>query len=222
LSAFDLVAAAVIAVCALLGYQRGAVREIVGLVAFAASAVAAIAILPVSVGIAGTWLHPRLLAVVAAVIAGFVLVYVALKLIGHLVATTMHKQALLGGADRSLGLMVGAVRALVLIGLFTLVFDRATPTELKPRWITAAFLYPLAQASGRTIATVAPIGQRMLAAPGALLKAAGSPDEPEPAEAAESPAPVAKPAPVRPAVRKGRGYDLKSREQLDKLLERNR
>ena len=221
MSAFDLVAAVVIAVSALMGYQRGAVREIVGLVAFAVSAIATIAFLPFSVRFAGSMFHPRFLAVAVAVIVGFAVVYIALKLIGNLLATSIHKQALLGGADRSLGLGIGAVRALILIGLFTLVFDRATPAELKPRWITSAFLYPLAQASGRMIAAVAPMGQKMLGSPAALLK---GPDTPNETGASETPAPAAvpQPSPARPAPHRGRGYDQKSREQLDKLLERNR
>ena len=222
MSLFDLIAAAVIAVSALMGYQRGAVREVVGLVAFAVSAIATIAFLPMSVGLAGTWFHPRIIALAVAVILGFAVVYIGLKLVGNMIAASMHKQALLGGADRSLGLMVGAVRALVLIGLFTLVFDRATPAELKPRWITDAFLYPLAKASGRMIAAVAPMGQKMLASPAALLTGRETPNEQQSSEAAAAPALDPRHAPVRPPQGKGRGYDQKSRDQLDTLVERHR
>lgn len=217
MSPYDLVAAAVIAVSALMGYQRGAVREIVGLVAFGLSAVAALALLPVSVKITGSLLHPHILAVAAAVVVGFAVVYLGLKLVGHAIATSMHKQALLGGADRSLGLFVGAVRALVLIGLFTLVFDRATPETLKPGWVTEAFLYPLGQASARAIAAAAPVGMKMLTSPRSLPDDQNTPNDPGSDGSAQSPTPAAKPSP-----RKGTGYDKSSRDKLDRLVERTR
>lgn len=217
MSPYDLVAAAVIAVSALMGYQRGAVREVVGLVAFGVSAIAALALLPISVRIAGAVFHPHMLAVAAAVVVGFAVVYLGLKLLGHAIATSMHKQALLGGADRSLGLFIGAVRALVLIGLFSLVFDRATPETLKPRWVTDAFLYPLGQASARAIAALAPVGMKMLTSPRSLPDAQNTPNDEPSAASADIPPPAPK-----PSARKGKGYDKSSRERLDRLVERTR
>ena len=221
MSPFDLIVAAAIAVSALMGYQRGAVREVVGLVAFAVSTLAALALLPVTVGIAGKVFHPHILAVGVAVIAGFAVVYLGLKLVGHLLATSMHKQALLGGADRSLGLFIGAVRALVLVGLFTLVFDRATPEGLKPGWITGAFFYPLGQVSGRTIAAIAPMGMKVLASPRSLLNDRKAPNDGPAADASETPRLV--PAPTaRTASHTGGGYNRSSRETVDRLVERTR
>lgn len=217
MSAYDLVAAAVIAISALMGYQRGAVREIVGLVAFGVSAVAALALLPVSVKVAGGVFHPHIVAVAAAVVAGFAVVYLGLKLLGQAIATSMHKQALLGGADRSLGLFIGAVRALVLIGLFTLVFDRATPETLKPRWVTDAFLYPLGQASARAIAAVAPVGMKMLTSPRSLPDAQNTPNDRSVAGSEDG-----RPPAPKPSARKGKGYDKASRDRLDRLVEQTR
>lgn len=221
MSPFDLIVAAVIAVSALMGYQRGAVREIVGLVAFGVSALAALALLPVTVGIAGTVFHPHILAVGIAVVVGFAVVYLGLKLIGHLLATSMHKQALLGGADRSLGLFIGAVRALVLIGLFTLVFDRATPEGLKPPWITEAFFYPLGQVSGRAIAAIAPMGMKVLASPRRLLNDPNAPNDGAATGASETPLPVPTRT-VRTPPHKGGGYNRSSRDSVDRLVERTR
>jgi membrane protein required for colicin V production len=157
---FDIIAAGVIGVSALIGFSRGAVRELVGLLAFAVSAFAAIFFLPLTGNIARALVHPALAATVLAVVGGFAVVYLGFKLIGHLLATRLHQETVLGGVDRALGLGIGAGRALIVLGLFALVFDRATPARLRPDWITGAFLYPLASASGRMLGSVAPAGLR--------------------------------------------------------------
>lgn len=227
---FDLIAAGVIAISALLGFQRGAVRELVGLFAFGLSAIAALAALPITRPIAATFFHLTIVAVAVAVILGFAAVYVAFKLIGGWVASQLHQQSVLGGADRALGLGIGAARALILLGLFALVFDRATPTELKPSWISNAFLYPLASASGRLIGKLAPSGLKMFGHSGALLNGQDSPDtdqssdpeEPRETGAPPAPPPKTPPAPAHASPRKGKGYDRRSRDQLDTLVERTR
>jgi membrane protein required for colicin V production len=220
---FDLIAMVVIAVSALFGFQRGAVREIVGLFAFGVSAVACLALFPLTSRIAGAIFHPHLLAVGVAIVAGFAVVYLGLKLLGHWIATQLHQQAILGGADRALGLGIGAARALVLLGLFALVFDRATPAEMKPGWITNAFLYPLASASGRALGAMAPSGLRMLGHPAGLLNGVETPDTEQSKETGAEPAEPASPPPAtKPSPRKGKGYDKSSRDQLDKLVERTR
>jgi membrane protein required for colicin V production len=219
---FDLIAAAVIAISALMGFQRGAVREVVGLFAFGLSAFATLIALPFTSKLASHIFHPPLIALIAAVVVGFAVVYLGLKFVGHWIASQLHQQAILGGADRALGLGIGAVRALVLIGLFALVFDRATPAEMKPAWVTDAFLYPLASASGRTLGALAPTGLRVLGNPAALLNRGEHPDT-EPKETGAQPVrPSKASAPSRPAPHKGKGYDKRSRDQLDTLVERSR
>jgi membrane protein required for colicin V production len=220
---FDLIAMAVIAISALMGFQRGAVRELVGLFAFGVSAVACLALLPITSKLAAPIFHPHLFALVAAVITGFAVVYLGLKFIGHWIATQLHQQAILGGADRALGLGIGAVRALILLGLFALVFDRATPEGMKPPWITSAFLYPLASASGRALGAFAPTGLRLLGHPTGLLNGGETPDTDQINETGAAPVrPPAPPPTAHPAPRKGKGYDQRSRDQLDKLVERTR
>jgi len=220
LSLFDLIAGALIAVSALMGYHRGAVRELVGLFAFTLSAILALTFLPATSRVTASLFHPHWMAVAAAAILGFVVVYFALTLLARWLTAQIDRQALIGGLNRIAGLFVGTARALILLGLFALVFDRATPAALKPEWITSAFFYPLASSSGQLIAKLAPTDLRAFGHPGALLNGDDSPDtrETNPSGAAS-----ASPTPP-PTVRhhRTRGYDQRSRDQLDSLVERTR
>lgn len=217
MSLFDLIAAALIAVSALIGFQRGAVKELVGLLAFTVSAIAALAVLPITSAMAETAFHPHLIAVAVAVVAGFAVVYVAFKLLGNLVSAHLHDQAFLGGVNRSLGLLIGGARALILLGLFALVFDRATPAALKPASITGAFLYPLASASGRLIGAFAPksigaVGSMLGRQPGEGAQNSTAADE---ADTTPKPQPARSPRPAH----RGKGYDQRTRDQVDRLVE---
>jgi len=226
LTLFVLIVLAAIAISALLGFQKGAIRELVGLFAFGIAAAGALFLLPFTSAFFTELVHPHLLSVIAAVVAGFIFTFIVFRLIGGWVAGQVHQTRLFGGADRIIGFAVGVVRALVLIGLFTLVFDRATPDNLKPDWITGAFTYPLASLSGRTLGKVAPAGLRILGHPSALLKDENEPDRDDTNATDRAPAPSAAHhnAPSTSALHTGRskGYDQRSREQLNQLLERTR
>ncbi len=227
---FDLIALLVIAVSALLGFQRGAIREFVGLFAFGVSAAAALLLLPITSSFTAEFFHQHLVAVAVAVVAGFAVVYILFKWIGLWIAHQVRQQSVLGGADRALGLGIGALRALILLGLFALVFDRATPAALKPGWITGAFTYPLASASGRALGALAPAALRVLGHPSALLNGKKGPDTQSPdtqptdesGPAATVPPRPTPPRPHAPRHDRGKGYDQRSRDQLNTLLERTR
>ncbi len=219
MSLFDLIAGALIAVSALMGYRRGAVRELVGLFAFSLSAIVALAVLPMSSRLAASVVHPHWIAVVAAAIIGFAVLYFALTFLARWLTGQLHQQAFLGGLNQVGGLAVGTARALILLGLFALLFDRATPGALKPDWITSAFFYPLASSSGRLIAEVAPTGLRAFGHPGALLNGDDSPDTTQSNQTGAASASVPPQAVGR---HRARGYDQRSRDQLDSLVERTR
>jgi membrane protein required for colicin V production len=96
----------------------------------------------------------------AALLVTFILVYIALRMVGGAL-TRGVRQTSLSGLDRLLGLGVGVVRALVALGGFMLVIDAAMPPERMPAWITGAKLYPLASAAGGALRTFAPQGLKV-------------------------------------------------------------
>jgi membrane protein required for colicin V production len=170
LTLFDLVAIGLLAISALLGFVRGAVRELVTVFAFTLAAWICVALLPLSGPIARRSIHPGWAANASALIVVFLIAYVALRVLGGWLSTVLKSQATLGTLDRSLGLGFGVVRALVVLGVFYIVFNAATPSYLVPSWIADGALYPVSRASAEALQAVAPKGLHAAGGLGQVLK----------------------------------------------------
>jgi membrane protein required for colicin V production len=155
---FDLIVFALLAVSAAVGFARGAVREIFALAALIGAAGLAIFGLPAFGPIFRHAIHPAWLGTVAALVIVFVVAFIALRLIGAGVARAVQSTQMVGFLDRSLGLLIGLGRGLIVLGALYLMFIAATPEDLRPRWITGARTWPLASNMGRLIETLAPQG----------------------------------------------------------------
>jgi membrane protein required for colicin V production len=225
---FDLIAILILLVSGLVGFTRGAVRELVTVFAFTLAALAAIYLMPLAGPLARRMVHPTWAANAAAVVTVFVVAYIALRVCAHWVTSRLHEQAALGAIDRTIGLCFGLVRALVFLGVFYLVFNMATPPELVPKWISDGALYPMARASGQLVGAVAPRALKASSHIGPALQRAvtddGSGDAAAPAEPAF--APQDRPPPARRrgemAPRKSPAYDKRTRDDIDALVERSR
>ena len=155
---FDLIVLVLLLLSAVVGFARGALREVVAMVALIVGALAAVAALPVASPIAHRFVHSYWLAAVAALIVVFSLVYMVVRLLGAGLAHGVHRTDFLGLLDRVAGLVIGFVRGLAALGVLFLMFNAATPEDLRPHWITGAMTWPLAQASGHTISELTPRG----------------------------------------------------------------
>jgi membrane protein required for colicin V production len=155
---FDLIALLVLAASGLIGFARGALRELTTLFAFAAAVAVALYSLRFTGPLARHAIHPGWAANAAALVLGFLVAYIAVRMIGGLIARSVHKVQALGGVDRVAGLGIGLVRGFVVLGVFQLVFVAATPPERMPRWISHAALYPAAADSGRVLTALEPTG----------------------------------------------------------------
>ena len=214
---FDLIAGAILLISALVGYSRGAVRELVTVCAFGLATMAALFLLPLSGPIGRHTFHPSWVGNTAAIVVVFLIAYVGFRWLGGWVASYLHKQAALSVIDRSIGLAFGVVRALIFLGLFYIVFSAATPPELVPGWISRGALFPLARASGEALGTFAPTGFKAASRLGAPLEDAvkdGVTTTPD-----ETVAPRPKPARHRP---KAAAYGDSARDALDTVVERTR
>jgi membrane protein required for colicin V production len=157
---FDYAAGGLLLVSGLFGFARGATHEITTVVALVLASIVAVAAERYTGPIALHMIHTPWMAKAAALLVTFILVYIALRMIGGALTRSV-RQTSLSGLDRVLGLGVGLVRALVALGGFMLVIDAAMPPERMPAWITDAKLYPLTSAAGGALRTFAPQGLKV-------------------------------------------------------------
>lgn len=155
---FDFIVLGLLLLSAAVGFARGAVREIAALVALIAAAALAIFGLPWSAPVVRGVVSPPWLGTAAALVLVFGVTYVLLRLIGALLARRVQNTDVLGALDRSVGLLIGLGRGLLVLGALFLMFNAATPADLRPKWIVGATTWPLAGNMGRLLEALAPQG----------------------------------------------------------------
>jgi membrane protein required for colicin V production len=158
LTLFDFIVLGLLAISAAVGFFRGAIREIAALVALVAAAVRAVLGLPTVAPLVRAVVHPDWLAAAATAVLIFGVVYIALRLVGAVLARRAHGAEMLGFLDRSLGLLIGLARGLIVLGALFLMFNAATPQDLRPHWIVGSRTWPLASNMGRVLTALAPQG----------------------------------------------------------------
>jgi membrane protein required for colicin V production len=156
---FDLIALLILAASGLIGFARGALRELTTMIAFSAALAIALFSLRYTGPVSRHYLHPPWAANAIALLLGFLASYIAVRMIGAALARGVHGVQHLGGLDRVAGLGIGLVRGFVVLGVFQLVFAAATPPERMPNWIAHAALSPAATDSGRALKALEPEGR---------------------------------------------------------------
>jgi len=155
---FDLIVLLVLAVSAIVGFVRGATRELVAVVAFVLAVFIAVFALRFTAPMALEIVPAVWLAKAIALLVGFVAAYILLRVLGSAMTRRIHDVPALGTFDRTIGLGFGLVRALVILGLFNLFFHAITPADRTPAWVTEAKTYPLTAACARMLTALAPKG----------------------------------------------------------------
>lgn len=156
LSKLDYIVLGLLLISALVGFLRGAVREVAAIVALLGAAALAVFALPYSAPFARHLLHPAWLGGLAALLGVFLATYIVLRLMGAALARRVQQTDVLGALDRTLGLLIGLVRGLVVLGALFLMFNAATPADLQPSWILGARTWPLARTMGHILQAAAP------------------------------------------------------------------
>lgn len=208
---FDLIALSVILVSAGIGFVRGAVREVMTILAFVLAALLAVFALRLTGPFARKLIDPDWAATALAVVATFIGAYVGIRMAGSLLTKKLHDIETLGLLDRSAGVAFGLVRALVLLGVFNLVFNIATPAERVPKWISHAALYPLSSLSAKALRAMAPEGSAVAGKLGPSIEKAvreGAADKKTDKSSSHG--------------QTGKGYDETSRRNVDALVEKTR
>jgi membrane protein required for colicin V production len=203
---FDLIAILILGLSALIGFVRGATRELMTALAFILAVLASIYALPFTGPIFRNSIETAWLANALAIVIVFVAAFIVIRLVGYFLTRKLQNVQALGTLDRLVGLGFGLVRAVVLLGVFYMVFNAATPPERVPAWIKDATLYPLASFSAKALMALAPQGSAVAGKVAPAIE-----------QAVRDGSSEAK----RPAA-KGKGYDQRSRDQVDALVEQNR
>lgn len=199
---FDIIVIGILLVSAVVGFVRGAAREMLTVISFLLAALAAVYGLKFTGPIGREAIDPDWAGTVAAGVVSFILVYIALRLAGAGLAKAIHATPVVGLLDRSIGVGFGLIRALAVLGAFSLVI----PPDRAPPWLRGAATYPLTQAAGSVLKAVAPKGLDMA---GRLRPALGAAVRDGSANGA------------RDSGRDG-GYEARDRGGIDDLVEKSR
>lgn len=194
LTALDLAVAAVVGLSALVALARGAVREIMGFLAWIGAFVAAWFAFGPTRPLVKEAVGNDLLTDLATVVLVFLVPLLALKLLGSLLAKAVSGSGL-GLADRLLGLAFGFARGALLVAAAYLLGSLLVPPERHPDWVARAWLLPHVKSAAAKLQALLPaeLEGRVKAA---TLGGTGG-------------------------TREGQGYTSEQRQRLERLLPRN-
>lgn len=209
---FDIIAGLILLVSGLVGFARGASRELTSALSFIAAAIVALLGLRITGPLFRGLMDPDWAATAAAILVTFVIAFVLLRLLGAALTRTLHADDALGTLDRLMGLAFGLARGLVVLGVFNLVFNMATPPGRVPSWVSKSVLYPLSTASARVLKIFAPKGTALA---GKLAPAIEDAVHDGTRDGGDSDKPSGR-KPGEP------GYDQSQRRSVDDLVEKSR
>lgn len=202
---FDIIAGLLLITSGSIGFARGASRELTSALSFIFAAAIALFSLRISGPIFRDLMDPDWAATASALLVVFLVVFGLFRFIGGRLTASLHESAL-GILDRAVGVGFGLMRALVILGVFNLLFHMATPADRVPAWVERSIFYPLSEASARVLKVFAPKGSALAGKLAPAIEGAvrGGSDN----------APDGKPGEP--------GYDQNQRQNLDDLVEKSR
>lgn len=141
--AFDLIAAGVILVSAVMSLGRGLVREAFSVISFIIGGIAALLCLrfleePIKSVISPD--QPSMIPAAVAVVVGFLAAYTLAALIGGRLAKLIHSSPEIGALDRLAGAVFGIARGLLAMVLFVLLVQEVLP-DAEPDYINKSRSY---------------------------------------------------------------------------------
>jgi membrane protein required for colicin V production len=155
LTTIDLIVIAIVSVSAIVALWRGLVRETFSIVEWVASAYVALKAAPSFQPMLAGIISPSWLAWVAAFVGTFLLVLVPLSMLTHRFSEFVRRSEI-GAVDRTLGLIFGVGRGLVIVGLSYIAYASFVPLENHPATLTGARLFPLIRNSSDILLSMVP------------------------------------------------------------------
>jgi len=220
-NALDLAIIAVIALSALFAFARGFVREALSIVAWVGAALITLYGFNHTYGIVVRFVTTPLLADLIAGAGLFVVSLIVLTILTAYVARFVHSSPL-SPIDRTLGLIFGLARGVILVSLAYLVVDVSLPQNDRPGWIKEAKSERFLARGADILRSALPESLQVRSAAAAddaqrafdraqdaqrAMRALSNPAAPSPANPGQAPAPSYKPG---------------ERRDMDRLIENAR
>lgn len=155
LTAFDFLAGAVVLVSVFYAARRGFLSETLAIIAWIAAALACLYFGSRLVPIVQDKISSHLGAEILAYAGVFLVVFVPLAFFSRRLSQSV-KASPIGPLDRVLGIVFGAVRGLVILGVAYLAFSHFVPARQQPRWLTAARSMPVIRRMDGVLLTLVP------------------------------------------------------------------
>lgn len=144
--AFDIVVFTILGLSALMGFVRGVTRETFGILSWSGAGAATYFGYPHAKDIAATYIKNPQIAEYATYAAMFIALLVIFSILSHILSTLI-KNSVFGGIDRSLGFGFGLVRAVLLLAALDLgmglFIKRNAPPEFMQNTKTLTHLHYL-------------------------------------------------------------------------------
>jgi membrane protein required for colicin V production len=142
LNVVDIAVLLVLLISGGLAFMRGFVHETLSAASWVGAAIFALLVYPKARPAVGDHISTPLIADAVTAISLFLIALVILATLTHLISRRVQKSSL-GAVDRSLGLVFGLFRGLVVLCLVWLVFLWVFPRDDHPEWITEARALPI-------------------------------------------------------------------------------
>ena len=153
----DLILGGIMIISGLLAVMRGFTREVLSLVAWAAAAAAALAavVSPEAKALASQYIQPEIAATIALGAGVFLIVLIVVSLISIRISDLVLDSRT-GAFDRTLGLVYGLARGLVLVVVVYLGYIWLTPAEKRFEWVRTAVSLEYIEKAGKLFVSFLP------------------------------------------------------------------
>ena len=214
---FDIFIIVLIVLSGLFAFTRGFVREALSVATWIGAALAAFNALPYTRPIAEQWLQKGMVADLAAGASVFVVVLIVLSLVSSAISRRV-KASSLSALDRTLGLMFGLARGVILACIVYLGVTWTLPEANRPIWIKEARTASLLQIGADKIKAFVPASVRNRAettAAEAQQRVDQARDASDAIRALQQPTQAPKPADT------GKGYTADQQRDMNRLIQQN-
>ena len=221
MNAVDLAVVAVVVLSAIFAFARGFVREALSIAAWVGAGLITLYGFATVYGMTARLVTTPLLAELAAGAGLFLVSLIGLTILTGYLARFVQASAL-SPIDRTLGLIFGVARGLVLVSIAYLAIDISLPPTDRPGWLMAARSQPLLAQGADLLRTALP--------PSLQVKSASAIDDAQRALGQASTARAAMgvlsspaaPLPAKPAAAPSPAYKPADQRQLDRLIDNSR